>query len=289
MAPNCTKCNKKSTKTRLIDTETGECNECSDTARIPAINLDLMLSELSVRDFTVWFKHELDDVIQKKVVEATKAVVKDVENVKKDLKKAKDEIKDLTTKVNSLSASLTETKKERDELKKVSSNNLKYLINHDRNVRRSNVMLFGVPEKENMIINGAEAKDDDGKINSLLAHLKVVDNVEIVYHTRLGKESEDSSEDLKRPIEIVMKNSNMSWLITSNSHLLKSLNQKIFFKPDKTPKEREEFQRLLKKKEECMLSHPTEEGSDSRVVLKKGVLTVDNRVIDRYNTPQTLF
>ena len=77
--------------------------------------------------------------------------------------------------------------------------------------------------------------------------------------------------------------------IISKAYKLKDLNKKIFLKPDKSFKEREEFQRLLKKKAECMLSHPTEEGQDSRVVLKKGVLKVDGVEVDRYQSPQTLF
>ena len=64
---------------------------------------------------------------------------------------------------------------------------------------------------------------------------------------------------------------------------------KIFFKPDKTLKEREEYQRLLKRKNELIASHPTEEGGENRVVLQKGVLTVDGVVTDRYKTPQTIF
>ena len=78
-------------------------------------------------------------------------------------------------------------------------------------------------------------------------------------------------------------------LITSNAKLLRPLDQMIFFKPDKSVKEREEFQRMLKKKNECMITPPTEHGNDSRVILRQGVLTVDGVEVDRYKTPQRIF
>ena len=92
-----------------------------------------------------------------------------------------------------------------------------------------------------------------------------------------------------RPLKIELKNGEMAAEIITNSKNLKPLNMKIFFKPDKTLKEREEYQRLLKRKNELMVSHPTEEGGENRVVLQKGVLTVDGVVTDRYKTPQTIF
>ena len=67
------------------------------------------------------------------------------------------------------------------------------------------------------------------------------------------------------------------------------MNKKIFIKPDKSFKEREEFQRLLKNKGELVEAHPTEEGRNPRVVLQKGVLQVDGEEVDRYQSPQTIF
>ena len=299
----CTQCNKKGTQQRIINQESTICNECTDKNANPPppINPDLMLSELSVRDFSTWFKQELkqeiDDVIQKKVEKATKKIEKDLEATKKTLTKATTDITELKTKVGSLTKTLAETKKERDELKTTGANNLKYLINLDRNVRRSNVILLGVPEDRDLVIGGNEAEGDEEKINALLNHIGVKDRVEIVSQFRLGKkrvleegeEEDDDVEEQKRPIKIILKNSEMASLITSNAKLLRPLDQKIFFKPDKSVKEREEFQRLLKKKNEKMIEHPTEEGAVSRVVLKQGILTVDGVEIDRYKTPQTIF
>ena len=150
-------------------------------------------------------------------------------------------------------------------------------------------MLFGVSENENIVINGVETRGDKAKIDALLDYIKVKDKVEISSYARLGKVSDANEGDKKRPIKIVLKNSDMAVLITSNAKLLRKLNQKLFFKPDKTVKEREEFQRLLKKKNEYTLSHPTAERDEERVVLTKGELKVDGVVLDRYNAPQTIF
>ena len=151
-------------------------------------------------------------------------------------------------------------------------------------------MLFGVPENEDMMINGIEAAGDKEKIDVLLDYIRVKDDVEILSFARLGKPAEeDGEEDKKRPIKIVLKNSEMAALITANAKLLRPLDLMIFLKQDKTKKEREEFQRLLKKKNEYMLSHPTAEGAAPRVVLVKGELKVDGAVLDQYNTPQTIF
>ena len=150
----------------------------------------------------------------------------------------------MKTKVNKITETLKETKKERDDLKKTTMNNLKYLVNHDRNSRRCNVMLFGVPENEDMMINGIEAAGDKEKIDVLLDYIRVKDDVEILSFARLGKPAEeDEEEDKKRPIKIVLKNSEMAALITANAKLLRPLDRMIFLKPDKTVKEREEFQR----------------------------------------------
>ena len=145
--PFCTQCGKQPTtrgpNRRSISPTTKICNDCTDkqgngdgstvTNTSPTsvtLDPDTMLSELSVRDFSLWFKQEIDDVIQKKVDDATKDMVKDLEDKTKKLKTAQDDIKELKPKVNKITETLKETKKERDDLKKTTMNNLKYLEHH---------------------------------------------------------------------------------------------------------------------------------------------------------------
>ena len=87
---------------------------------------------------------------------------------------------------------------------------------------------------------------------------------------------------------MTMKNGDMVRIIISKAPQLKALDKKIFLKPDKSVKEREEFQRLLKRKEEAMIDHPAANGQE-RVTLKNGSLTVDGVEIDSYKPPQTIF
>ena len=249
MPGHCSECGRKGTKsgTRKIDETTKVCNECAPAQdRSVTIDPESMLGELSFREFTVWFKSEVDDVIRKKVEEATKGIVKEVEAAKKSAKAANDEIAELKTQVSTLSNSLKEITKENEQLKKTCANNLKYLVNHDRNSRRPNVMVLGLSEEDELTIGETSAADDDGKISSLLNFIGVKeDEYSIVNHSRLG----NSEGEGTRPIKMTLKNSEMASLIISNAYKLKDLNKKIFLKPDKSFKEREEFQRLLKRKQ----------------------------------------
>ena len=76
----------------------------------------------------------------------------------------------------------------------------------------------------------------------------------------------------------------------SNSGKLKSLiNQKVFIKPDKSKSENAEFKRVGDKKKELLEKYPNVEGEHPRVILKKGVLTLDGVEVTRYTPIQTLF
>ena len=66
-------------------------------------------------------------------------------------------------------------------------------------------------------------------------------------------------------------------------------NQTIFIKPDKSKSENAEFKRVGDKKKELLKKYPNVEGQPARVVLKKGVLTLDGVEVTRYTPIQTLF
>ena len=147
-------------------------------------------------------------------------------------------------------------------------------------------MVLGLSENEDLTIGGDTVHEDKQKIDKLLNFIGVdIEQIEIVSFSRLGS----SEYEGIRPIKMMLKNSDMVSLIISKAPQLKNLNKKIFFKPDKSLKEREEFQRLLKKKGELMIAHPTDDGQEPRVVLQKGVLKVDGVEVARYQSPQTIF
>ena len=277
----CIDCGRKGTKSgsRAVNPQTNKCSECvlptddvegdnveRDSGAVTGINADSMLSEISFRDFTQWFKGEVTEMISKKVDEATKDIKKEVDSAKKSAKTANDDIAGMKTQIESLKTSLKAVQDENKQLKTTCANNLKYLINSDRNSRRSNVMVLGLSEAEDLTIAENTAHGDKEKIDLLMNHIGIgSENVDIVSHSRLGKEGQEGV----RPIKMTMKNGDMAKSVLSNASKLKTLNKKIFLKPDKSFKEREEFQRLLKKKEEAVLSHPSmvKKGSLSKTVL----------------------
>ena len=297
MPNHCTECGRKGTKSgsRVINEQTKVCNECQPAAEtgnevsddVSSIDPNSMLGELSFREFSVWFKREVHSIVDRRVAEATKKIEHELEETKKSATSAHSEIAALKTQVNTLKNSLKDIQEENVKLKKTGENNLKYLVNLDRNTRRSNVIVLGLPENENLDINTESLSSDAEKVEGLLKFIKVDNQVEIQNLERLGKVSDD--DESHRPLKVQLKNSEMAFLITSNAYNLKTLDKKIFMKPDKSKKEREEFQRLLKRKTELILSHPAADGAESRVILKKGVLTVDGIVKDRYVSPQTIF
>ena len=101
-----------------------------------------------------------------------------------------------------------------------------------------------------------------------------------------------------RPIKIKYSSSASASTVLKEGKKLKDLvDNKIYVKPDKTKKEIEEYQRLGKRKDELKEQYPVAEVDEDdeeqerreRVVLEKGVLTVDGTEVDRFKSVQTLF
>ena len=136
----------------------------------------------------------------------------------------KKENKDLSKKLSATEARLESQKKEIDkntELiktgKKVSENNLKYLINLDRNNRRKNVILFGVPEKDDLTIHNDSATSDIEKYKLLFKFMDCSEST-VVDHYRLDREGEKP-----RPIKLTFDSKEMAGRVLSSSRKLKDL------------------------------------------------------------------
>ena len=173
--------------------------------------------------------------------------------------------------------------------KSVVDNNLKYLINLDRNIRRKNVVMFGIPENTTLNIGGEHTTDID-KRDALFDFMGCPDDLEITDCFRLGKPALDS--DKPRPLKISFLTKGNAESVLLNAKKLNDLKNdgvNIYVKPDKTKSEQNEFQRLGKKKEELLLKYPTVDENNPRVTLKKGSLQVDGVEVDKYEPVQTLF
>ena len=163
------------------------------------------------------------------------------------------------------------------DIKQTGESNLKYLINADRNLRKHNIMLFGVSEDDDLVFkdaNGDEnhrASDDEEKVSALLLFLGS-DAAELSYFQRMGKPNGNP-----RPLKVILKSVMEAQKVISNSKKLNDLEMNIYAKPDKTKKEAEEFKRIGKRKAELLLQHPTTDPDNPVVTLKKGVIRVNGR------------
>ena len=162
----CKDCKKNASK-KCVLTEEGICNDCVLKNKPIIVNYDEApcnpdeeVGSIKFKDFVDWMlKVFVKCVKESSGVELTECkkeitnVKKELNETKKELAAAKNDIKIIETKLNTLQEKF-------DNNQKCTQDNLKYLINHDRNVRQRNVILFGVPD-EDVVELGDESFDDD--------------------------------------------------------------------------------------------------------------------------------
>ena len=232
-------------------------------------------------------------------------LTKEIGAVKEDLQSTKAALAETDQEISKLKKELTEVKKSAQEnvsgldnrvnaleqdakkQKTVSDNNLKYLINLDRNDRRKNVIIFGVPEDGvNLTIREATATTDDDKCKLLLGFIEAPVYEKVMEMFRLGK----ATEGKVRPIKLKLQSSTDATAIFDVKEKLKDVNDHtIYIKPDKTKAEVEEFRRIGNRKQELIEQYPVPEGETPRVVLGKGVLKLDGVKVDEFKPVQSLF
>ena len=183
---------------------------------------------------------------------------KNVEKLEKELK----ECKKSTNKIPNIEDRLAKLEDSSVKQKSVSENNLKHLINLDRNDRRQNVVIFGVPEDgTNLDTNGNISTTDQQKVKVLLGFIGAPAEFASIF--RLGKPDNEKV----RPIKVKCSSSTIATAILGEAKKLKNLpNYTIYIKPDKTKSEVEEYRRLGKRKTELQAEYPVGEDEESRVV-----------------------
>ena len=72
----------------------------------------------------------------------------EIDKLKKDLTKTKVELSAVKTDIATLKDKLATSEREHCEEQKTLKDNLLYLVNHDRNLRQKNVLLFGLSDEE---------------------------------------------------------------------------------------------------------------------------------------------
>ena len=294
--PQCATCSKKQPKLN-----TGNlCKDCFDKERVPDVEPQTVdvedgqaVGEITFGQFKQWMKAEIHTLVQSIVVKELESTKKEFEELKKENKTLSKKLTDAETKLNNSVKVQGENVNKNTEScknnKTVTDNNLKYLINLDRNARRKNVMFFGVPEDgTDVTIDGITATSDSEKRDAVIRFMGIEGNLSITDFHRLGAPNPDKV----RPMKIGFLTKETADSILSKSSKLKDLKNNgmnIYVKPDKTKSEQNEFQRLGKKKEELLLKYPTEGDAPARVTLAKGSLKVDGVEVDKYEPKQTLF
>ena len=306
MAPKfCCNCGKKPTKSRSVDATTATCSDClknvSDTTATassqdadldtPEINDDTALSEIRFGELKSWFRGELRDSIRQIVKEEMKSELDSIKKNLGEVKKLADENKQSTSgnskRIETVSDSVKTLEQGQKEVENMSKNNLKYLVNLDRNERRQNIIIFGVPESD-LIVGNVTADTDLKKCDALFQVMNVDDEcrsaVKDVF--RLGAKTDDDA-GRRRPLKVKFLSSKPASEVLKASKKLKEIQgENIYIKPDKTKGEQEEFKRIGDRKTALLAEYNDD---IERVKLTKGVLYVDGVEVDRYKSVQTLF
>ena len=246
--PQCVTCGKKQPKLN-----TGNlCKDCFDKENVPGEehqSVDVedcqAVGEITFGQFKQWMKAEIHTLVHG-------IVLKELESIKKEFEELKKENKTLSKKLNNVETKLNNSVKSQGENvdkntescknnKTVTDNNLKYLINLDRNVRRKNVMFFGVPEDSTDITIGEiTAASDSEKRDAMLRFMGITGNLSITDFHRLGAPNPEKV----RPLKIGFLRKETADSVLSKSSKLKDLKNNglnIYVKPDKTKSEQNKF------------------------------------------------
>ena len=296
----CSSCGRKGTGKRQIDQQTSTCADCAPQvapqvaevspeapATAPEVSSELhaiddseTLNNISFGALKTW----LTGVNASMVSQFETKLMQEVISIRQDLESTKTSLTETNSRVEKLQKDVADLKKsnertfrageertksledETKQLKTVGQNNLKYLINLDRNIRREHIVIFGVPEDgKDLVANEISAKTDVDKCNMIFRYINVP--MDSIYPFRLGKPTAEKV----RPIKVKCPSSNIVGQILTASKKLKDLpNQTIYIKPDKTKSEVVEYQRLGTRKSELLLQYPTEEGGGTKSSSGKG-------------------
>ena len=220
-------------------------------------------------------KEDLKTTFSEVVNSEFKLLIKPLQD---EIKSTKTELKTVSAnkEINDMKSKLHNVVNECEKENKITSDNLKYLINSDRNVRQYNLLVLGLPESDVLILEGNGFSSDIDIVNYLFETRSIDGNVVVTDIIRLGKL--DTSENIRhQPIKLRLSEKYMVVNVLKNSHKLKGKlgDLNVYFKPDKSQSDRKEYTQLGHVKAQLLQQYPTEENQERRVTLKKGQLLLD--------------
>ena len=155
--------------------------------------------------------------------------------------------------------------------------NMQHALNTlDSEERSKNIIIAGLSE-ENIISEGITFTDDLNKVSFLLEKMKL--NPELVNGTTLTRLGTDTTGSKRRFMKLELPNKDIREKIIKATPKLKDLPEpwnKVYFNRDTHPVYQKEHKRLRKKFNELKA-----QGNPDSVKLVKGVLTVDDNIVDK--------
>ena len=276
--PYCSECGVRKTKVN----KNKVCNDCSAASAENGGVDESIEKDTENNDFwkrmDLMFDKKLESFEEKLNANIKEEVKKVTDPMKTQLTKLEKENKTLKAEMTALKASQKEEKERSDKIVKVLKEQQTNMARSDKNDRFKRLLLSGVPEGS-VKINGKECGVDQEKIHEVLSTLQV-GVVNLVGHRRVG--SKDQGAD-QRPRYIILEfisSAERNKVRKACDKLKDNQDTKQFFlKADKTKKERDEYKRLYKIKEQLEKDEP-----NKKVEISYGKLLVDGIAVDKVET-----
>ena len=215
----------------------------------------------------------LKTLISEAVKEAVGTLYDDVQGLKVEMEEVKDELKNIKT--------------ERDTLKKVVSEQQKFLESVRRDKVKDNIFMSGIPNSMN--IEGANTEDNTKIVQHILSYIAPTTAAN---DYKVIKVFEPRDGLPRHSCLLGFTNTVARKSILDNSKELNKLGEdnvlkKVYVKSEQTPLTRKENSRLYGEFKKLQETHKDDE--NMKVVLQKGKLYLNDEVVDEYSLSNQLF
>ena len=263
------------------------CSTCAGKASptAPADDETDERTRFDIQDEAFWTKmNGMFDLklngLENKINENIKTEVKKVTDpLKTKLDKLEKENKTLKAEMATIRATQKEEKSRTDKIVKVLKEQQTTLGRSDKNERFKRLILSGVPEDDDIMISNKNCVTEHEKVLEIIKSLQV-GNVNLVGHRRVGNKDQGTGNRPRYILLEFMSSSDRNKVKKASAKLKDNDSTKNFFlKADKTKKERDEYTRLYKVKEQLEKDEP-----EKVIEISYGKLMVDGVAVDKVET-----
>ena len=219
---------------------------------------------------------------EREAITTDTAAITDDTNVTNILQQILTEVKKFNTDREIMQQQMDAMKQSNELLLSTVAQQQRFLESIDAEKRSKNMIILGIPEDPNLILDGTAADTDEKRVAIILKKVGQ-ENVVPVTIQRLGKDGAAGANRI-RPLKIVVNTSEEQKEVISNAKKLKNAGEefkKVFIKRDVHPAIRKEIGRLyaVQKAEQ-----EKAENAGRTVVFdqRKRVVTIDGIIVDRF-------